>query len=185
MSLWFAVPLSLSFAAAAWAEPHEHRHHQPEPAAPGQDASSPYAGLQDRSIKALSAEHMADLRAGRGMGLALPAELNGYPGPLHVLELAGPLGLEPGQLQQARQWLASMKVEAQALGEELIAAETGLDHLFRDGLASADNVAEATARAARVQGRLRASHLKYHLAMKALLTPAQVAQYNRLRGYRP
>lgn len=52
----------------------------------------PYAGLQSRSIKALSDEQLADLRAGRGMGLALLAELNGYPGPLHVIELADPLG---------------------------------------------------------------------------------------------
>ena len=36
---------------------------------------------------------MADLRAGRGMGLALAAELNGYPGPAHVLELADKLDL--------------------------------------------------------------------------------------------
>ena len=48
----------------------------------------PYVGLQSRTIKALSAEQIADLRAGRGMGFALPAELNGYPGPLHVIELA-------------------------------------------------------------------------------------------------
>ena len=43
-------------------------------------AQSPYAGMQSRSIKALSAQQIDDLRAGRGMGLALAAELNGYPG---------------------------------------------------------------------------------------------------------
>ena len=36
---------------------------------------------------------VADLKAGRGMGLALAAELNGYPGPSHVLELADKLKL--------------------------------------------------------------------------------------------
>jgi hypothetical protein len=45
-------------------------------------AQSPYAGMQTRPIKALSAEQVADLKAGRGMGLAMAAELNGYPGPL-------------------------------------------------------------------------------------------------------
>ncbi len=47
-------------------------------------AQSPYAGMQARPIKALSAEQIADLKAGRGLSLALAAELNGYPGPRHV-----------------------------------------------------------------------------------------------------
>ena len=51
-------------------------------------APQPYAGLDVRAVKALSDVQIADLRAGRGMGLALPAELNGYPGPTHVLEHA-------------------------------------------------------------------------------------------------
>ncbi len=50
----------------------------------GHGASSPYAGLERRAVKSLSEQQVADLRAGRGMGLALPAELNGYPGPVHV-----------------------------------------------------------------------------------------------------
>jgi hypothetical protein len=56
---------------------------------------SAYAGLETRDIKALSAQQLADLQAGRGMGLAIAAELNGYPGPLHVFELADSLGLSP------------------------------------------------------------------------------------------
>jgi hypothetical protein len=38
-------------------------------------AQTPYAGLQTRSIKAFSEQQVADLSAGRGMGLALAAEL--------------------------------------------------------------------------------------------------------------
>jgi len=60
-------------------------------------AQSAYAGMQTRSIKALSEQQVADLKAGRGMGLALPAELNGYPGPIHVLELSDQLGLSADQ----------------------------------------------------------------------------------------
>src|SRR5215470_5926245 len=55
----------------------------------------PYAGLQNRSIKTLSDQQIADLNAGRGMGLALAAELNGYPGPIHAIELAEQLHLSP------------------------------------------------------------------------------------------
>ena len=42
-----------------------------------QQPAQPYAGMQTRQIKALSAEQIADLKAGRGMGLAMAAELNG------------------------------------------------------------------------------------------------------------
>jgi hypothetical protein len=57
--------------------------------------AAPYAGMQERPIKALSDQQLADLRAGRGGGLALAAELNGYPGPVHILELADQLNLSP------------------------------------------------------------------------------------------
>lgn len=49
-------------------------------------AETPYAGMQSRQIKSLSDRQIADLRAGRGMGF--PVELNGYPGPSHVLEVS-------------------------------------------------------------------------------------------------
>src|SRR5256885_6759518 len=78
----------------------EHRH------GPGQSPGhplghSPYAGLENRATKALSEQQLVDLRAGRGMGLALAAELNGYPGPLHVLELGEQLMLSAEQRQRA------------------------------------------------------------------------------------
>src|SRR5215211_9358946 len=61
-----------------------------------------YAGLQQRAVKALSAEQIADLRAGRGMSLALAAGLNGYPGPAHVLEQADALALTAQQRERTR-----------------------------------------------------------------------------------
>jgi hypothetical protein len=36
--------------------------------------ASPYAGWKHRAVKALSDQQIADLRTGRGMGLALPAD---------------------------------------------------------------------------------------------------------------
>src|SRR3712207_8367990 len=89
-----------------------------------------YAGFEQRAIKALSEQQIADLRAGRGMGLALPAELNGYPGPIHVLELAGPLGLTEAQTRRMWDLHAAMRAEAISLGERLIAQEAALDHHF-------------------------------------------------------
>ena len=93
-------------------------------------AQQPYTGLEARPIKALSEQQMADLRAGRGMGLALAAELNGYPGPMHVLELAEPLALSDQQRAKVQDLFAAMKAEAVPLGETLIAQEADLDKQF-------------------------------------------------------
>src|SRR5258705_4499780 len=73
---------------------------------------SSYSGMQTRPIKALSDQQVADLKAGRGMGLALAAELNGYPGPAHVLELSDKLALTVEQRARVRQLFESMKQEA-------------------------------------------------------------------------
>jgi Spy/CpxP family protein refolding chaperone len=152
-------------------------HHLPH----GTD--TPYAGLETRDIKALSPEQVADLRAGRGMGLALAAELNGYPGPRHVLDLAGDLKLSPKQQRRTADLFTAMQHETSALGERLIEAERALDRLFAEGRATPQSLSAATADAARLEGELRAAHLRYHLAMVDVLTPDQVHLYNRLRGY--
>ncbi|MDP1883552.1 MAG: hypothetical protein Q8K88_11820, partial [Bradyrhizobium sp.] len=86
-------------------------------------AQPPYAGMQTRPIKALSEQQVADLGAGRGMGLALAAELNGYPGPSHVLELADKLDLTVEQRASVQTLLDSMKVEAVPLGAKLLEQE--------------------------------------------------------------
>ena len=72
-------------------------------------AQTPYAGMQTRPIKALSEQQISDLDTGRGMGLALAAELNGYPGPSHVLELADKLELSAEQRATMRALFDSMK----------------------------------------------------------------------------
>lgn len=148
-------------------------------------AASPYTQLQSRPIKALSEAQVADLRAGRGMSLALPAELNGYPGPSHVLELAQQLELSAAQRDAHQRMFERMQAEARELGEQLIAAEERLEQLFAQRRASPQAVQQATAEAAALHGRLRAAHLLYHLQTVAVLSPAQVQRYERLRGYRP
>ena len=152
-------------------------------AAPAAAADQPYAGLQGRDIKALSAEQQADLRAGRGMGFALAAELNGYPGPAHLLELAGPLALSETQRAEVQAMFDAMKAETVPLGERLIADEAALDRLFADRQATAETVEAATAAIGATQGRLRAAHLRHHLATLDLLSPHQVRRYAELRGY--
>lgn len=68
---------------------------------------APCAGTQTHDIKALPSRQIADPRDGRAMGTALPAELNGYPGPMHVVEHADSLALDDAQRSAPRAILES------------------------------------------------------------------------------
>jgi Spy/CpxP family protein refolding chaperone len=147
------------------------------------NAQTPYAGMQARSIKALSDQQIADLGAGRGMGLALAAELNGYPGPSHVLELADKLDLSADQRASMQRLFDSMKAEAMPLGSKLIEQEADLDKQFADRTVTPESLRATTAAVAATQGMLRETHLKYHLSTGSILTPSQMTKYAELRGY--
>src|SRR4051812_25428459 len=143
----------------------------------------PYAGLETRPIKALSEQQIADLKAGRGMGLALAAELNGYPGPMHVLELGERLGLTADQRARVQALFNEMKSEAVPLGAKLIAQETELDRQFATRNITPASLGAATAAIGETQALLRNTHLKYHLATLDVLTAPQASRYVELRGY--
>ena len=175
MRVWVAAALLAALCAPATAQ-HGHRH--------GGHGHSPYAGMQNRPIKALTEQQLSDLRAGRGMGLALAAELNGYPGPLHVLELAEPLQLDPAQKQRVQSLYDAMKAEAITAGERLIDSERILDDEFAARRMTTDRLTALTAQIAARQGELRAVHLKYHLTTAQVLSAEQRKRYNDLRGYR-
>ncbi len=175
--------VALSLALPALAQEHHHATPSASPPASQRQEHPAYAGMQHRAIKALSAQQIADLRAGKGMSLALAAELNGYPGPAHVLELAAPLGLSEEQKRQSQILFDQMQSEARILGESVIAGEAELDRLFRNKVVSAASLQEATANAAHAHAQLRAAHLRYHLSMRQVLSAAQLEMYVRLRGY--
>lgn len=139
--------------------------------------------MRSRAIKALSEQQIDGLRNGRGMAMAMPAELNGHPGPLHVLELASQLQLSDEQVARTKQLYADMQAQARAAGEDVIAAERELDTLFLEKRATPENVSSAVSRTALAQGTLRETHLRYHLVMMEVLTADQVAAYSKLRGY--
>jgi hypothetical protein len=146
-------------------------------------SNQPYAGLQSRSVKALSEQQVADLRAGRGMSMALPAELNGYPGPLHVIELADKLVLTPEQTGRMRRLYDEMKGEAVRLGERLIGQEEELDHQFASHTVTASTLADTTAAIGKTLSELRATHLRYHLLTVEVLSRHQLQLYAEARGY--
>jgi hypothetical protein len=139
--------------------------------------------MQTRSIKALSEQQIADLNAGRGMGLALAAELNGYPGPAHVLELADRLDLSTDQRTRVQGLFDSMKAEAVPLGSRLLQQEAELDREFANHAVTPESLKASTAAIAVTQGVLRETHLKYHLLTGEVLTPPQMMKYAELRGY--
>jgi hypothetical protein len=149
----------------------------------GAHQQSPYSGMESRAVKALSDEQIADLEAGRGMGLALAAELNSYPGPVHVLELAETLALTPEQRSRTRELLAGMKAETIPIGRRIIALEGELDLLFAERKITAEALRTMTAQIGAAQGDLRAAHLRYHLETAETLTPIQIERYVELRGY--
>jgi Spy/CpxP family protein refolding chaperone len=163
----------LALAPVARAQTHEgHGHAASEPAA----APTAPTALTDAEV--------AGLLDGGGLGMARPAEAHGYPGPLHVLELADALGLSPEQRAQTEAIRAAMLAEARALGAEVVEQERALDALFAQERATPALVDAVTAEIAALRGRLRAAHLRAHLTQRALLTPAQVEAYVQLRQTR-
>jgi len=76
-----------------------------------------------------------------------------------------------------------MKAEAVPLGERLIQQEAELDRLFATRAVQRASLEAATAAICATQGVLRATHLRYHLAMMDVLTSEQVGRYADLRGY--
>lgn len=145
--------------------------------------ASPYAGQQTREIKALSPTQTTDLLAGKGMELAKAAELNGYPGPMHTLELATQLDLSAEQKQASETLMNRHKAQARDLGAQLVEAERALDQAFASRQIDAARLTAHTERIGRLQALLRKSHLETHLQQTALLTPEQIARYAQLRGY--
>jgi Spy/CpxP family protein refolding chaperone len=170
MRVLSGVFLSVLLSSVASAQSHQHQ---------------PYAGMETRSIKALSEQQIADLRDGKGMSLALAAELNGYPGPSHVLEHAEALQLTDSQREKVQNLFKAMQAEARVLGSRLITQEGHLDSLFAKHEIDAAKLSHMTKAIGETQALLRAAHLKYHLTTAELLTPEQGRRYAALRGYAP
>lgn len=149
----------------------------------GQEGISPYAGETDRKIKALAPSEIVGLLDGDGLGFAKAAELNGVPGPRHVLDLDSELGLDDRQRADVRAVYERMHAEAVELGVLVIDLERQLDRAFADGKPTAADVQRLSAEIGEVRGRLRATHLIAHVETANLLTSHQISRYAQLRGY--
>ena len=76
-----------------------------------------------------------------------------------------------------------MQAQAIVLGEQVIAGEAALDRLFAPAPRPMPRSRPRRVELGRLQGALRGHHLRYHLAMRELLSPHQVMRYRQLRGY--
>lgn len=166
----YLLTFTLCFPLSAWAQ-HSHSH------------PTPYAGLQTRAIKSLSDSDIKELRQGGGWGLALPAELNGMPGPAHLVELKDRIPLTAEQVQKAQSLVQDMRRAAIPAGDRLIKAEAALEAAFAGGSVDESSLRRLLSEASTARSELRFIHLSQHLKTVQFLSPEQIKQYNILRGY--
>ena len=164
LTLTISIPLSISA---------QHNH----------GAQTPYAGMQNRAIKSLSENDIKELRRGGGWGLALAAELNGMPGPAHMLELKEQIALNQDQVTKTQALLDDMRKAAIPTGERLIAAELALENAFAKGAVEEATLRRLLAEAESARTELRFIHLSQHYKTVQFLKPEQIKRYNILRGY--
>ena len=144
---------------------------------------TPYAGMQSRAIKSLSDNDIHELRRGGGWGLALAAELNGMPGPAHLLELKDQIPLASDQVAKTQTLLDEMRKAATPAGERLIAAEKALEDAFATGRMDESSLRRLLVDAESARSELRFIHLSQHYKTVQFLKPEQIKRYNILRGY--
>ena len=144
---------------------------------------SKYAGEEKREIKSLSANDIEELRNGKGWGLAKAAELNGLPGPVHLLEMKEEIDLSAEQIRAIEDIYVKMKQQAVPLGLELIELERELNNHFANRTITNVLLHQILQKTAQVHGQLRYVHLSAHLKTPDILKAEQITLYNKLRGY--
>jgi Spy/CpxP family protein refolding chaperone len=148
---------------------------------------APHHETSGSEIPGLGADEIAELLEGRGMGQARVAEVQGYPGPRHVLDLwgAGTLPLSSEQATQVQEIARAMASEARRVGGLVLDTERELARAFRSGGIDTESLRARVERIAALRGELRTVHLRAHLETRAVLDPAQIARYAELRGHAP
>lgn len=144
---------------------------------------SKYKGQENRSIKSLSADDITELTKGGGWGLAKAAELNGVPGPAHILEMEKQINLTEDQKVEIQKLFDSMNEEAVVLGKKLIQLETKLNNAFAENDIDQEQLVEHVREIEKVRSELRIAHLSTHLKTPNILSKHQIMLYNQLRGY--
>ncbi len=165
-----ALVVALAASAAQGADRPNHAH-------------SKYAGQETREIKSLSPDDIAELRRGGGWGLAKAAELNGLPGPAHLLEMKDAIALDAAQVAAVTAVYTAMNSRAIELGEKLIGLERDLESQFHNRTVSDASLRASLDAIAETRKELRYTHLVAHLNTPKILSEDQIKAYNAKRGY--
>ena len=134
-----------------------------------------------QAAQACAVEFDKVIGEGRGFGMAFAADQNGYPGPMHVLELKDRLKLTPDQEAKTQALMHAMFTESKPKSARLLEAEAKLRHLFADRTAHDAAVRAAVAEVERARGEVRLVHLLTHLKTRELLTEDQRRLYHEAR----
>jgi hypothetical protein len=144
---------------------------------------SKYVGQEKREIKSLSESDIEELENGKGWGFAKAAELNGVPGPIHLLEMKKEIRLNSEQIQKIEDIYQEMKKQAIPLGLELVELERRLNNHFANRTITDNLLHKLLGEIVQVRKKLRYAHLSAHLKTPDILTFEQITLYNELRGY--
>jgi Spy/CpxP family protein refolding chaperone len=168
-----SIPILLVSLVSAGPAPAQHTAH-------GGHAAGPAVSRHEEARRRIESFDRV-VAAGRGFGMAFAADRNGYPGPLHVLELGNALGLSSAQASQVRLLETAMLAESRPRSAALLAAERQLDALFTSGRATEADLALRVAEVERLRGEVRMVHLRYHLKTRDVLTEQQRLVYHERR----
>ena len=169
MRIGLAVTILFTLAATAGAQ-----H-------PGHGAGHAGGGDGHLAAQACATQFDQVVAEGRGFGMAFAADQNGYPGPMHILELRERLALTPEQVAKAEAMMRAMFDESRPKSARLLSAEARLRRLFADGAANEAAVRTAVAEVERARSDVRLVHLLTHLRARDLLTEHQRRLYHDAR----
>ncbi len=174
------VLLSTFAALATYSESYARQNNQ---ANQQNRHQSEYVGEQNRDIKSLSNEDIEALRNGEGWGLAKAAELNGVPGPAHILDMKFEIALSETQNARIQSIFNEMRKKAIEIGEQLIEKERELNSAFAKGEITISELKNLTTELGAIRGELTFVHLRAHVEAGEVLSEEQIDTYNKLRGY--
>ena len=180
--MWIVVvSLVLGFTACpVFAQHHGHDHGAPQstkPTGPREADGLPHHVLAQLYERAFA----ESIVSGRGFGLAFVADQNGYPGPLHVIELKDQLKLTADQESKVQAMLSEMFAQSRPRSARLVDAEDRLRRLFASARAEAASVHAAVADVERARAEVRLVHLTFHLKTREVLTDEQRRLYHEAR----
>ena len=171
-----AITILTAGSMTAFAQQHQHGNQH-------NNLRSPYVEQLDSPVRGLSESEVDNLLNGQGAGYARMAELNGYPGPLHVLDLRSPLNLSAQQTKEIQAVFEQMQSRAKSLGQTIVTKEQKLSDAFASDSITNAELEKQTIELAQLYGQLRKTHLQAHLQINPLLSAEQIQKYNEIRGY--